>query len=375
MPSRFLLSAAVATLVACSSGIASQPTDGNPGAPSPSGAAGSASPTDPASGEDIGPKGEGGASSSSSSGASAPSFTVTATTSSARITEGSRFTVTATVDDGADGFTIAGGELSDDASGKSLGKFSEKTHGKFELQLAWSDLGAAQAINFAGTGPVRKLTATFYNQSGKKVAASVSETLYCASTTACNSRCTDLSDGVACGACGKSCPTGYACKGGGICQLTTGTPYYTDTSKSCAQYCALESGGTCLSGTETHITGATTPVGCAQAGNTPLTAMVNVSYAAGEVYCGCRDNEAHWVDKDKLPGKSCAISCNPFTNHLNCYTTVVNIPRSSTHIEATCVAPYTGVGNLDPIDGTTAGTISVPDRVSSRTCLCQTSAK
>ncbi len=308
-------------------------------------------------------------SSSSSSGSSSPSFTVKLTTGSTRITDRGVEQVIATVDDGADGFTIAGGELVDESSGRSFGKFGAGAHGQFSMLVSWNDLHAFKAINFSGAGPSRTLTATFYNQSAKRVSASVTLSLYCDGGTACAGRCTNLQDYVACGACGKTCPSYFACAGAGVCRGDQSGV----ATKPCTDICS-DSSATCLSGRQKYRSGTTTPTTCAASDVAPPNGMTDVAYKANDIQCDCTDRTFIIRKTWKAPGKSCRTICRELVPILSCVSTSV-AAAGGVSFKEQCDAPYVSTSNLDPIDGRVNGTISVPNDVVSRECACQTSAR
>jgi hypothetical protein len=136
------------------------------------------------------------------------------------------FTAVVTDPDGVD--DVIGGSLLDQ-SGAPYGAFATSgQEGAYEMTLTWDQIDTVAAIDFdPGPGASRTFTAEFFDASGKKATRSISLSLTCNGSSACDgqcglARCTTecvwLDSTENCGACGNDCGSGW-------CETEDGAPY------------------------------------------------------------------------------------------------------------------------------------------------------
>jgi len=127
------------------------------------------------------------------------------------------FTAVVTDPDGVD--DVIGGSLLDQ-SGAPYGAFATSgQEGAYEMTLTWEQINTVSAIDFdPGPGASRTFTAEFFDASGKKATRSISLSLTCDGSSACDgdcglARCTTacvwLGSDQDCGACGNDCGSGW----------------------------------------------------------------------------------------------------------------------------------------------------------------------
>jgi hypothetical protein len=97
------------------------------------------------------------------------------------------------------------------------------TSNPFTATLTYEQINQTAPISFAAPGGTREFVATFYDDNGSAVSASLTVDLACRTAAgtlggSCGGNCTDImADTANCGACGQTCALGSTCVAG-VCK-------------------------------------------------------------------------------------------------------------------------------------------------------------
>ena len=213
-----------------------------------------------------------------------------------RVTPATGTQISAIVSDPQGITDLAGGTLTDTATGVTYGAFGTPGgQGTFAFAVTWDMLNAASEIDLAASTTARRtLTAKFFDNEGNTVTQELTITLECAtaSEAACGGTCVDLASNVMnCGACGQVCAsnlhgsTMYASCRAAKCTWSEGSTSRSSCDAVCGALGAACAASTCPYMPDGAVAGYTTTADDLGCSTTPPSVSGGGTFTGVECCC------------------------------------------------------------------------------------------